>query len=185
MVNATNVLWTLDVLGVSEALFGVFTLTLAAGALLGSQTTAALVRLVGRGQASWITIGASGVGGVIAAVTTSPYVAGVGLVIVGWASLAYGIVNLSLRQRLTPSAMLGRVTGIYWAAIQGVMVVGAFAGGALASVGGLRLPWLLFGAGLLVVSALTARRLTNDVIDEAIDSADLAKGAEHATHPQS
>lgn len=170
MVNATNVLWTLDVLGVSEAWFGVFTLTLAAGALAGSQSAAALVRRVGRGRASWITIAASGVGGLIAAATTSAYVAGVGLLIVGWASLAYGIVNLSLRQRLTPEAMLGRVTGIYFAAIQGVMVVGALAGGALASVGGLRLPWLLFGAGLLVVSVLTARRLTDDVIDQAIDA---------------
>jgi MFS family permease len=178
MVNATNVLWTLDVLGVSEALFGLFTLTLAAGALAGSQTAAALVRLVGRGRASWITIGSSGVGGVTAAATTSPYVAGVGLIIVGWASMAFGIVNLSLRQRLTPSAVLGRVNGIYWAAILGVMVVGALAGGALASIGGLRMPWLIFGTGMLLISLLAARRLTNDVIDEAIGSADLAKRAE-------
>ena len=62
MVKATNVLWTLDVLGVSEAWFGVFTLTLAAGALAGSQSAAALVRRAGRGRASWITIAASGVG---------------------------------------------------------------------------------------------------------------------------
>jgi MFS family permease len=92
--------------------------------------------------------------------------------------MAFGIVNLSLRQRLTPSAVLGRVNGIYWAAILGVMVVGALAGGALASIGGLRMPWLIFGTGMLLISLLAARRLTNDVIDEAIGSADLAKRAE-------
>ena len=120
-------------------------------------------------------------GGLIAAATTSAYVAGVGLLIVGWASLAYGIVNLTLRQRLTPEAMLGRVTGIYFAAIQGVMVIGALAGGVLASLGGLCLPWLLFGTGMLVISQVTARRLTNDAVDEAVGSADIAKTAEDGT----
>ena len=127
MVNATNVLWTLDVLGVSEALFGVFTLTLAAGALLGSQTTAPLTGRLGRARALWVSLAVCGIGGITAAATTSPYVAGAGLVMVGWASMAFGIVNLSLRQRLTPTAMLGRVNGTYWTAILGVMVVGAAA----------------------------------------------------------
>jgi MFS family permease len=180
MVNATNVLWTLDVLGVSEALFGVFTLTLAAGALLGSQTSAFLTRRLGRAPALWATLAGCGLGGLIAAATTSPYVAGVGLIIVGWASMAFGIVNLSLRQRLTPTAMLGRVNGTYWAAILGVMVVGAAAGGALASAGGLRLPWAVFGTALLAISAAASIWLPRRVIDREVADTDTAAGAEAA-----
>ena len=59
--------------------------------------------------------------------------------------------------------------------------MGALAGGVLASLGGLRLPWLLFGAGMLVISQVTARRLTNDAVDEAVGAAGIAKPAEDGT----
>ncbi|MPZ25180.1 MAG: MFS transporter [Micromonosporaceae bacterium] len=172
MVNAITVLWTLDVLGVSESFYGVFTLTMAVGALAGSQTAAVLARRVGRGRTLWVTVLVAGVGSLVSAATTSPYVAGVGLAMVGWASLAFNIVNVSLRQRLTPSAMLGRVTGAYRAAVTSVMVVGAVAGGAVASVGGLRLPLVIFGLGCLVLGGLAGSRLTNQVVDRAVAEAD-------------
>jgi MFS family permease len=178
MVNATNVLWTLDVLGVSERWFGVFVLTMAGGALAGSQTAAGLARRAGRGPALWIALATCGVGGLVAAATTSPYVAGAGLVLVGWASMAFGVVTASLRQRLTPTTLLGRVTGSYWAVVLGAMVLGAVTGGGLAAVGGLRLPWLVLGVGLLAVSAVAARRLTRTAVDRATAAADAAAGAD-------
>lgn len=102
MVNAITVLWTLEVLGVSERFYGVFTLTMAGGALTGSQTAAALARRAGRGRALRITVIIAGMGSLVAAATTSAYVAGLGLAMVGWASVTFNIINVSLRQRLTP-----------------------------------------------------------------------------------
>jgi MFS family permease len=171
MVNATNVLWTLDVLGVSEAFYGLFTLTMAVGALAGSQTAAALADRTGRGRGLWLTVVATGVGALVAAVTTSPYVAAIGLATVGWGSIALNVINLSVRQRVTPPEILGRVMGIYRAGAVGAMLFGALAGGAVATAGGLRLPWLLFGLVCLATALLMRRRLTT-VVGQAVAAAD-------------
>jgi MFS family permease len=73
-----------------------------------------------------------------------------------------------------PSAMLGRVTGTYRTAVTSVMVVGALIGGAVASIGGLRLPLLIFGLWCLVLTALMRNRLTNDVVDQAVAARSLS-----------
>ncbi|MGH3678806.1 MAG: MFS transporter [Natronosporangium sp.] len=176
MVNATMVLWAQDVLGVSEALYGVFGLTMAVGALAGSQTAAAVARRAGRGRSLWITMVVAGVGGLLAAATTSPYFAAAGLVVVGWANVTFNVVNVSLRQRLTEPELLGRVMGTYRAATISVMLIGAVAGGAVASLGGLRLPWLVFGVGFLLTSALTLCRLRS--IDRAAPPQDAGGDAD-------
>jgi MFS family permease len=183
MVNATMVLWAQDVLGVSEALYGVFGLTIASGALAGSQSAASLAARLGRGRAMSWAVAIMGAGALLTASTTSPYVAGAGMVVVGFASLVFNVVNVSLRQRITPAAMLGRVVGVYMAAAVGVMVLGALAGGAIATVGGLRLPWLVAGAGCLIAVGLKARRLRNEVLDRAVAEADAA-GSVPMTYPR-
>jgi MFS family permease len=178
MVNATMVLWAQDVLHVPEALYGVFGLTLAAGALAGSQSAAALARRLGRGRTLRLAVAGCAAGALLAAATTSPYVAGAGLAVVGCASLVFNVVNASLRQRLTPSALLGRVVGVYLAATVGVMVVGSVAGGALAAAGGLRLPWLLCGIGLLATTTWIVRGLDERAIAAAVAEADAAHRGE-------
>jgi MFS family permease len=183
MATATTVLWTLDVLGVSEALYGVFTLTIAVGAVVGSQTVGALADRVGRARTLTVSLAVGGLASMTAAATTSPYIAGGGLVFVGWASLSFNVVNLSLRQRLTPAGMLGRVTGIYRSGAVVTMLMGAVAGGVIASLGSLRLPWLLTGIGCLLITALPLRALSNAGVDRAIADAD-ADEADRARLPQ-
>jgi MFS family permease len=89
---------------------------------------------------------------------------------VGWSIVAFNVVNVSLRQRLAPEAMLGRVTATFRSSGVGVMLVGAIVGGAIASVAGLRLPWLLCGVGCLLMAAGTTRRLSNEVVNHALAS---------------
>lgn len=72
--------------------------------------------------------------------------------------------------------MLGRVTGTYRSAVTSVMVVGALAGGAIASIGGLRLPLLVFGFGCVILAAATRTQLTNELVDHAIADADATTG---------
>lgn len=112
-----------------------------------------------------------------AAATTSPYVAGAGLAGVGWAIVAFNVVNVSLRMRLAPEAMLGRVTSIFRTGGVSVMVVGAVAGGAIASLAGLRLPWLLCGIGCFLMAAATLRRLGNNAVGQALAAADAAESS--------
>lgn len=168
MVNAVIVLWALDVLGVSEAFFGVFMLALAGGGVAGSQAAAAMSRRVGRGRALWLSLLVGGGASLVAASTTSAFLAGVGLAGVGWSIVVFNVVNVSLRQRLAPAEMLGRVTATFRSAAVSIMLVGALTGGAVASAVDLRLPWLLCGLGCLLISALTVGRLDNKVIDRAV-----------------
>lgn len=185
MVNAVNVLWALEVLGLSEAMFGVFTLTIAVGALIGSQSAPALVNRIGRGRTTRLSVAIIGVGALVAAVTTSPFVAGAGMVIVGWSSLVFNVVNLSLGQRLTPAELLGRVTGVYRSAIMASLLVGAVAGGAVAMLGGLRLPLLIFGLGCLVICVAMTSGLSNAAVDQALERADsLADQTGQPSSPQ-
>ena len=181
MVNATMVLWVQDVLHVPESLYGVFGLTIAAGALPGSQSAAVLARRLGRGRTLRLAVATVAAGAILAAATRSPYVAGAGLTIVGWATLVFNVVNASLRQRLTPSALLGRVVGVYLSATVGVMVVGSVVGGLLAAAGGLRLPWLLFGLGCAASAGWMVRGLDERIVGGAVEDADAAHTAGETT----
>jgi MFS family permease len=64
-------------------------------------------------------------------------------------SAAFGVFNVvavSLRHRLTPDALLGRVTATWRTLVYGGSAAGAVAGGALASVRGLDAPFVLSAA---------------------------------------
>jgi MFS family permease len=184
MVNATMVLWVQDVLGVSEALYGAYGLTIACGALAGSQAAAGLATRLGRGRALRSGLLVCVVGAFVAASTTSPYVAGVGMVMVGFGTLVFNVVNVSLRQRITPGKLLGRVVGVYMTAAVGVMVLGSLAGGAIATVGGLRLPWLICGVTSLLATAWLMRGLRNEVVDRVVAEADNAAQSAPVTYPR-
>jgi MFS family permease len=175
MVNAILALWALDVLGIGEAYFGVFLLALAAGGVVGSQTASTIARRIGRGRTLQLTLLTGGMASLVAAASTSPYVAGAGLAGVGWSTVAFNVVNVSLRMRLAPEAMLGRMTSIFRSGGVSIMVIGAVVGGAAASLAGLRLPWLLCGIGCLLMAAATTRRLGNHAVDSALAAADGAK----------
>ncbi len=68
----------------------------------------------------------------------------------------WNVCTVSLRQRLAPPHMLGRVTSGYRLAAWGAMPIGASAGGALAQHTGLDAPWAL--AGLLLLACLPLLR---------------------------
>jgi MFS family permease len=72
----------------------------------------------------------------------------------------------SQRQRLTPDEVLGRVTAAWRTVALGAIPAGALAGGLVASMLGLRAPFLA-GAPLLLVAAVLARPLTARAIEAA------------------
>ena len=116
----------------------------------------------------------TGLGMLLAAATREPYVAAVGWALAGWAILVWNVVYGSLRQRLTPDALLGRTIGIYRVVAWGVMPLGAVTGGVLADVGDLRTPILVAGLLTLAAGGYAAIRLTNARVTAAIAKADAA-----------
>ena len=61
-------------------------------------------------------------------------------------TVVWGVVAVSVRQRIVPAALIGRTMAVYRVAGLGLMSVGAAAGGYLAGSLSLRAPFLIGGA---------------------------------------
>jgi MFS family permease len=153
--------------GVLDGAYGVFLAAGAAGTLVGSLVANRLVR--GFGSARTL-IGAaliSGAGYLIMATAQGWELAGPAFTMVGFAVGAGSVVAISLRQRLTPDELMGRVGGAWRGLVWGAAPVGALAAGSLAAVGGLRLPLVLAGVLQCAVALLLARPLIHSLQDGA------------------
>ncbi|MFW7414021.1 MFS transporter [Demequina sp. SO4-18] len=156
--QAITVLLFVDRFGVSAQLVGVVTAGIGLGGVAGALTAGAVVARLGRGRTM---LGAAVAGGVgLVAVGLAP---NAWLAVVAYAVSAYGIAmwNVpwgSLRQAIIPGYMLGRVLGAARTITWGLMPVATMLGGWIARVD-LQLPYLIGGAGTVVVSVLAARLL--------------------------
>jgi MFS family permease len=139
-------------MGLSEAAFGVLLTTTAAGSLLGSFIAEKVEQRLGRSRALMLAIltGAPLIGG--PALTSNPYILGGAFFIGGISLVLANVIMVSLRQRITPDRLLGRVNSGYRLVAWGTMPLGAAVGGLLAELFGLQ---IMFGImGLLVLSLL-------------------------------
>ncbi|MGO8888342.1 MAG: hypothetical protein ACLQB1_01325 [Streptosporangiaceae bacterium] len=73
----------------------------------------------------------------------------------GFSVTMWNIVTVSLRQRIVPAPLLGRVNSVYRMLGWGLMPVGALAGGFVAHAAGLRAPYVVAGI-LCALSMLVA-----------------------------
>ena len=83
-----------------------------------------------------------------------PAVAAVMLAGQGFSVTMWNIVTVSLRQRIVPAPLLGRVNSVYRMLGWGLMPLGALAGGFVAHVAGLRAPYIV--AGILCALSMLA-----------------------------
>ncbi len=139
------VLIATKVWGVRTGAYGVFLAAGAVGSILGSFAAGGLVRRFGSGLTLIGATIASGVGYLIMASTDTWLVAGPGFVVVGFAVNVITVDAVSLRQRLTPPELMGRVGSAWRGIVWGAAPLGAIAAGAVATIGGLRLPLVLAG----------------------------------------
>lgn len=155
--TAVFVLFSLEVLGVGGLGFALILSCYAVGGIAGG--------LIAPKAAAWLTprwavvaalvVAAASIG--ITGMTSSPLVAAAMQVTLAVAGSVWGVVTGSLRQRITPNGMLGRVTGTHQLMSWGGGALGAVLGGVLASSMGLRAPFLVGGlvlAGVAMVFAV-------------------------------
>jgi MFS family permease len=139
-------------LALGPALFGVSLAAFGAGGVLGALGAAQVAARVGTGRAIVAGAAIAACGDVLVALAGPPlpssssallivgrFLAGVGLPL-------FAVNSLSLRQTITPAALLGRTTASARWVTWGVLPVGALLGGVLGDVIGLR--------GTLAVAAL-------------------------------
>jgi MFS family permease len=154
-------------MGLSEPAFGLLLTTFAGGSILGSMVVERVERRIGRANVLAVTVLGTGVSLAVPAFTTSPWVIGAGFFVSGITVVMWNVVTVSLRQRIVPDRLLGRINSSYRLLAWGTQPVGALLGGVLGELFGLRIVFLLAGiAGLLLLFA----RLT--VTDAAIRAAE-------------
>lgn len=151
---AVLVLLAKERLHLGEVGYGLLMTCMAAGGILGSVIGDRLIRLV---TATWtIRIGLLIEAGMHLALAASGsgYLVGFALFAFGVHGALWGIVGNSLRQRLTPSDMMGRVASTSLFIAAGGNCVGALLGGVVAAKFGVTAPyWVGFVVAVAVAAA--------------------------------
>ena len=151
---ALFVLWAVgsgSALGLTSATYPLLTAVLAVGAVGGSVVAGQVARRCGEVVAmigSWALCGA-----LLVVPVLLPHVAvtAAAILVLGAASTVGNVLSMSLRQRLVPASMLGRVGGASRTLSFGLMPLGALLGGVAADHWGLA-PVLLAAAGIALAA---------------------------------
>ncbi|RUL94542.1 MFS transporter [Verrucosispora sp. FIM060022] len=150
---AIFVLYARDALDLGAFGFGLLLATGAVGGLLGSFTADRLIaRFRHRTVLTWSMAVTAGVPVLLAVVADRT----VAVVVVVATSAAFAVLNvaaLSVRQRLVPGGLLGRVIAAARLVTYSATALGALAGGALAARAGLGAPFVFSGAVAVAATA--------------------------------
>jgi MFS family permease len=165
-------------LGLAEPAYGVLLTATAVGAFAGSFVAERVVGTIGRARSLALTILGTVAFVGVPAVTTDAWVIGAVSAVGGAGIAVWNVVTLSLRQRITPDALLGRLNACYRLLAWGTLPLGAAVGGLLGELFGLRTVFVVMAA---VSGATLLGMLVVD--DRAMDAAEAAADARDAETP--
>ncbi|WP_344755943.1 MFS transporter [Leifsonella bigeumensis] len=150
----------------TDAQVGILFTTTAIGSLLGSFAAEHIERAIGRSLSLSIAIVGGAALVMTPAFTTNPFLIGAAFFVGGFTVVLWNVVAVSLRQRITPDTLLGRVNSGYRLLAWGTMPLGAAIGGVLGQFLGLPPVFFITGIGTLCL-LLFMFRLTNASMDAA------------------
>lgn len=150
---AVLALWATQTIGLSPTEYGIVLTVSALGSLLGALLATRVERRLGAPATLRVMLGLGVMSYVALALTTNPAAVATLLGLYFFHTSVWTICFASMRQRLIPDQLMGRVSGAMRSFGLAGLVVGAAAGGVLAARFGLQAPFW-FGAGLLVVALL-------------------------------
>jgi MFS family permease len=150
--------------GVPKGLYGVFLAAGALGNVPGALLADRVANRIGSIQTLIASAVISGLAYLVMAMSHDWLLAGAAFAVVSFAVYAGSVIANSLRQRLTPRELMGRVGSAWRGIVWGAFPIGSLVGGALASLGGLRLPLLIAGVAQCIVAVLLAAPLTRAVV---------------------
>lgn len=166
------VLYLVQRAGMPAPLFGVFLLSGAVGAILGSLIADRVKRRIGAGWAMAIGSLISSIA--ILAVGVAPpllWVAAVSFFVSSVGVIVWNVLVMSLRQSIIPGRLLGRVHGTWRTLLWGAMPLGSVLGGLLGRVD-LALPFLIGGGAATLASLVFFRFVTRLPDPEEVDNGD-------------
>jgi MFS family permease len=160
-VFAIWVLYATEHLGLTETQYGLFIAVGAVGAIAGAWTYGRLETRFGQVTLLRAGLVVEALTYAALALTREPLLAGLTMAVFGVHAVVWGTVATTVRQRATPSALLGRVGSVYQLASVGGSAVGALAGGFVARELGLLAPFWIAAAAVGALTVLAWRRLAD------------------------
>jgi MFS family permease len=159
-------------MGLSEVGYGLIITTIAIGGIVGSLIEEHLERVLGRSNVMFGSLVVAGLAYLVPVITANVAAIALAMVAQGAAFMMWNVVTVSLRQRMTPDHLLGRVNATYRLFAWGSMPVGAVLGGVVAELAGLT--WVFVFAAATTLAMLYFRRYLRD---RDLDAAELPDGA--------
>ena len=152
-----------------EVGYGLLITAMAIGGLIGSVMEERVEAVIGRGNVLVVTVVIGGTVTLIPVVTAQPLVIAAGMVAMGAGFMMWNIVTVSLRQRITPDHLLGRLNATYRLFAWGVMPIGALLGWIVAELLGIRALFLI--SSVVMLATLYFLRYLRDSDLDAAEAA--------------
>jgi len=170
------VLYATEHLGMGPVGFGALTTASAIGGLLGTLSFGWLERHVSFATLMKVCLSLEVLMHLAFALTTDAVVALAIMFGFGAYAFVWGTISTTVRQRLVPHELQGRVGSVNMVGVFGGMVIGQALGGVLAQAFGLTAPWWFAFAGSAITLLLMWRQISHiaaakPVLDESADTA--------------
>lgn len=140
---------------------------LSAGAVLGSLVPSEPVRRAGEIQVavgSWIV---NSLGLLVPVIAPTWWAIAAACVVIGFTNMVGNVILMSIRQRVVPAGLLGRIGGASRTVVFGAMAVGAPLGGLLASTFGLAAVFWTMPIATILTVLWVATQVDRQVIERA------------------
>jgi MFS family permease len=154
---ATWVLYATQHLGVSKSQFGLLITCSAIGGLAGPWVYGRVEPRLGMAGIVRFGFFFEGAVHLTLASTSSGVVAAVTMLVFGVNTMVWGAASTTLRQRVTPNRMMGRVTSVYATASIGGAALGSLVGAGVAERWGLTAGFWIAGTAMFLIGLLTWR----------------------------
>jgi MFS family permease len=167
IASAVGVVFMVRTLHLSPVAVGIVMALGSVSVMVGAALTPRLARAIGSARIVWVSLAVSGPIGLLTPLARPGWP--VALLVVGTAAgelgqIVYAITNVTVRQRLCPPHVLGRVNATMRFLIMGMFPLGALLGGTLGELVGVR-PTLWVSGGLIVLSTLPVHRALRGIRD--------------------
>jgi MFS family permease len=146
--------------------FGVLMTAMGIGSLAGSLVAERFERRLGRSRLLAISAAVIATTIAVPGLTAQPLIVGASFALSGAFIMMWNVVTVSLRQRIVPDRLLGRINASYRLLAWGSQPIGALLGGLIGQFVGLQAVFLLAGAGSLLL-LLGNRILTEEALVDA------------------
>jgi MFS family permease len=155
------VLYAVERLGTGEVGFGLLTTATALGGLAGTAGYGWLTSRVSLGNIMRAGLIIETLTHLALALTTRPWVALLIMFVFGAHAFVWATTSTSIRQRMVPTGLQGRVSSVYLIGVQAGLVAGGLAGGVIADVWGITAPFWFGFVGSAILLAALWRQLTH------------------------